>query len=153
MTQQTELQRTYDWFKAAKPQPTADDFIVQLGVHFEEVSECLASLTPECCESEHLLAKAYSALHEFADALKATKKTGFSVFPRDAVEFLDSLGDQVVTAVGTAYMRDLKIVPAMQEINRSNWSKFDENGNPIFLENGKIGKSSSYSPPNLVPYI
>ena len=153
MPQVNELQSTYNWFSKAKPEPTSGDFIVQLGVHFEEVAECLASLTPECYESEHLLAKAYSAIHEFADALKATKKTGFSVFPRDAVEFLDSLGDQIVTAVGTAYMRDLKIVPTMEEINRSNWSKFDDDGNPIFKDSGKIAKSSNYSPPDLTPYV
>lgn len=43
---------------------------------------------------------------------------------------------------------------ALKEVNRSNYSKFDNEGKPIFLANGKIAKSSNYTPPNfLLPYL
>ena len=42
---------------------------------------------------------------------------------------------------------------AFKEVHRSNMSKLDENGKPIFREDGKILKSNLYSPPNLKPFI
>lgn len=35
------------------------------------------------------------------------------------------------------------------EVHRSNMSKLDDNGNPIFREDGKILKSANYSPANI----
>ena len=38
---------------------------------------------------------------------------------------------------------------AFMEIHRSNLSKLDENGNPIFREDGKVMKSNLFSEPDL----
>ena len=38
---------------------------------------------------------------------------------------------------------------AFDEVHRSNMSKLDENGNPIFREDGKIMKSNLFSEPDL----
>lgn len=38
---------------------------------------------------------------------------------------------------------------AFDEVHRSNMSKLDENGNPIFREDGKIMKSNLFSKPDL----
>ena len=37
---------------------------------------------------------------------------------------------------------------AVEEINRSNWSKFVD-GKPVFKPNGKVGKGPNYFEPNL----
>jgi hypothetical protein len=58
------------------------------------------------------------------------------------------LADQIVTAVGIASMLDMDIVGALQEVNRSNYSKF-VNGRAVFDENGKIKKGADYSKPDL----
>lgn len=42
---------------------------------------------------------------------------------------------------------------ALKEVNLSNWSKFDENGNPIFNENGKIVKGENYFKPDLAKFV
>jgi hypothetical protein len=43
----------------------------------------------------------------------------------------------------------MKTAEAVTAVNRSNYSKFDKNGYPIFNENGKIAKGPDYTPPNL----
>jgi predicted HAD superfamily Cof-like phosphohydrolase len=68
------------------------------------------------------------------------------------VELLDALCDQIVTAVGVAYMMGMDIEGALAEVNRSNWSKF-EGGVPVFNEQGKIAKGVEYTPPELSDYI
>ena len=68
------------------------------------------------------------------------------------VELLDALCDQIVTAVGVAYMMGMDIEGALAEFNRSNWSKF-EGGVPVFNEQGKIAKGAEYTPSELSGYI
>jgi len=41
------------------------------------------------------------------------------------------------------------IEAGMAEVHRSNMSKLDENGKPIFREDGKVLKGPNYSPPDL----
>ena len=76
-----------------------------------------------------------------------------SIDENQAVEILDSLCDQIVTAIGVGYMMGFDMVGALQEVNLSNWSKFDENGNPIFNENGKIVKGENYFKPDLAKFL
>ena len=40
------------------------------------------------------------------------------------IAVLDAICDQIVTAVGVAYMMGMDIEGALAEVNRSNWSKF-----------------------------
>lgn len=69
----------------------------------------------------------------------------------DIVEIADALGDQLYILFGTILKHGLqhKIEEVYDEIHRSNMSKLDENGNPIFREDGKILKSGLYFKPNI----
>jgi predicted HAD superfamily Cof-like phosphohydrolase len=69
----------------------------------------------------------------------------------DLVEIADALGDQLYILFGTILKHGLqhKIEEVFDEIQRSNMSKLDENGNPIFREDGKILKSSLYFKPDI----
>ena len=69
----------------------------------------------------------------------------------DLVEVADALGDQLYILCGTILKHGLqhKIEEVFNEIQRSNMSKLDENGNPIYREDGKIMKSSKYFKPNI----
>lgn len=69
----------------------------------------------------------------------------------DLTEIADALGDQMYILFGTILKHGLqhKIEEVFDEIQRSNMSKLDENGNPIFREDGKILKSSLYFKPNI----
>jgi predicted HAD superfamily Cof-like phosphohydrolase len=68
----------------------------------------------------------------------------------DIVEIADSLGDQLYVLCGTilAHGMQHKIEQVFNEIHRSNMSKLDENGQPIFREDGKIMKSNKYVKPD-----
>ncbi len=69
----------------------------------------------------------------------------------DLVEIADALGDQLYILFGTVLKHGLqhKIEEVFDEIQRSNMSKLDENGNPIYREDGKIMKSNLYFKPNI----
>ena len=69
----------------------------------------------------------------------------------DLVEIADALGDQLYILFGTVLKHGLqhKIEEVFDEIQRSNMSKLDENGQPIFREDGKILKSNLYFRPNI----
>ncbi len=69
----------------------------------------------------------------------------------DLVEIADALGDQLYILCGTILKHGLqhKIAEVFEEIQRSNMSKLDENGKPIYREDGKVMKSERYFPPNI----
>ena len=69
----------------------------------------------------------------------------------DIVEVADALGDQLYILCGTILKHGLqyKIAEVFNEIQRSNMSKLDINGKPIYREDGKVLKSSLYFRPNI----
>ena len=69
----------------------------------------------------------------------------------DLVEIADAIGDQLYILFGTILKHGLqhKIEEVYDEIHRSNMSKLDENGLPIFREDGKILKSTRYFRPEI----
>ena len=135
-----------EWFKAAKPNPSTADVCVQLGCHYEEVSEMSAVLYDDAEYVLAVTALKYQMNHNWyigaIEELSADAR----------VELLDALCDQIVTAVGVAYMMGMDIEGALAEVNRSNWSKF-EGGVPVLNEHGKIAKGVEYTPPELSDYI
>ena len=135
-----------EWFKAAKPNPSTADVCVQIGCHYEEVSEMSAVLN-DYVESS-LAATALNYKMHASGYLGAVEELSADA----RVELLDALCDQIVTAVGVAYMMGMDIEGALAEVNRSNWSKF-EGGVPVFNEHGKIAKGVEYTPPELSDYI
>lgn len=69
----------------------------------------------------------------------------------DLVEIADALGDQLYILCGTILRHGMqhKIEEVFAEIQRSNMSKLDKNGNPIYREDGKVLKSELYFKPNI----
>ncbi len=69
----------------------------------------------------------------------------------DLVEVADALGDQLYILCGTILKHGLqdKIIEVFEEIQRSNMSKLDENGKPIYREDGKVMKSELYFRPDI----
>ncbi len=68
----------------------------------------------------------------------------------DIVEIADALGDMLYILCGTLLEHGLqhKIEAVFDEIQRSNMSKLDENGRPIYREDGKVMKGPNYFKPN-----
>ena len=69
----------------------------------------------------------------------------------DLVEVADALGDMLYILCGTILKHGMqdKIVEVFEEIQRSNMSKLDKDGNPIYREDGKVMKSDQYFKPNI----
>jgi len=69
----------------------------------------------------------------------------------DPVGVADALGDMLYILCGTILKHGLqnKITEVFDEIQRSNMSKLDANGNPIFREDGKVMKSDCYFKPDI----
>jgi predicted HAD superfamily Cof-like phosphohydrolase len=70
---------------------------------------------------------------------------------KDNIEIADALGDQLYILLGTIISHGLedKIEAIFDEIHKSNMSKLDENGEPIYRADGKVTKSKLFKEPNL----
>jgi predicted HAD superfamily Cof-like phosphohydrolase len=101
--------------------------------------ELMPQLSESECELRYNLMK-----EENEEYLEAAKKG-------DIIEIADALGDQLYILCGTILKHGLqdKIVEVFQEIQRSNMSKLDRNGNPIYREDGKVLKSDLYFKPDI----
>lgn len=145
----TGIEQTKAWFEQAIPEPTIADACVQIGCHMEEVGEMLEVTGDHGALDEVLvISNYYKQKHG-----NYLVDTGAIFTDKQAkTELLDSLADQIVTAIGVAHMFGFDISGALAEVNRSNFSKF-EGGKPVFDANGKIAKGKNYTPPDLTPYI
>lgn len=139
-----------NWFRKARPEPLPKHIRVQMGVHFEEVAEMLDAYRSTSGFGEVMRQQAKEAMEALAKHLKTSDTP---IMTDDRKEFLDSLCDQIVTATGVGVFAGMNIEEALNEVDRSNWSKFDDEGNPIFDDNGKISKSPAYSPPFLDHFV
>jgi predicted HAD superfamily Cof-like phosphohydrolase len=73
----------------------------------------------------------------------------------DLVEIADALGDMLYILCGTIIEHGLqhKIEGVFDEIQKSNMSKLDENGKPIYREDGKVLKGINYFKPNIASIL
>ena len=69
----------------------------------------------------------------------------------DIVEVADALGDMLYILCGTILEHGMqhKIEEVFAEIQRSNMSKLDQNGKPIYREDGKVLKGPDYFKPDI----
>lgn len=69
----------------------------------------------------------------------------------DLVEIADALGDMLYILCGTILSHGLENImeAVFREIQESNMSKLDENGKPIYREDGKVLKGNLYFKPNI----
>ncbi|AUR94756.1 NTP pyrophosphohydrolase-like domain [Vibrio phage 1.198.B._10N.286.54.F4] len=138
------LEKTKQWFEQAIPEPTLEQATIQLGCHMEEFNEMMDSI-------------GYSSITEEMEAVSDSFKMSYAhqvgaVENCDKEALLDALVDQIVTAVGVGHMMRMDVLGALEEINRSNFSKF-EDGKPVFDANGKITKGKDYVKPNLEKFV
>ncbi len=99
--------------------------------------------TVDLTESEILLR--YKLMREENEEYLEAAQNG------DLVEVADALGDMLYILCGTILKHGMqdKIVEVFQEIQRSNMSKLDKDGKPIYREDGKVLKSELYFKPDI----
>lgn len=73
----------------------------------------------------------------------------------DIIEIADALGDMLYILCGTIIEHGLqhKIEDVFNEIQRSNMSKLDVNGKPIYREDGKVLKGPNYFKPDFTKIL
>ena len=69
----------------------------------------------------------------------------------DLIEVADALGDMLYILCGTIIEHGMqhKIEAVFEEIQRSNMSKLDVDGQPIYRKDGKVMKGPNYFKPNI----
>ena len=67
------------------------------------------------------------------------------------IEVADALGDMLYILCGTIIEHGMqyKIDKVFSEIQNSNMSKLDDDGNPIYRKDGKVLKGPNYFKPNI----
>ena len=144
-----EIKSIKKWFELAVPEPTIETACVQIGCHYEEVAEMAQVLgDADLCDNAEQVGFHYKSKNP-----NYLRDLPLVSDDKDAkIELLDSLCDQIVTAIGVAHMLDMDINGALSEVNNSNYSKF-EDGKPVFNEQGKIAKGKDYFSPDLAEFV
>lgn len=111
---------------------------------FHEIFKIGYSTTPRASLGEDKNRLRYNLMkEENEEYLEAVKNN-------DLVEIADALGDMLYILCGTIIEHGLqdKIEAVFDEIQQSNMSKLDENGLPIYREDGKVMKGKNYFKPD-----
>ena len=87
-------------------------------------------------------------VEEFKEFLDAENQLimGLTV---NSAECLKELADLVYVCYQYAANLGWNLDEALDRVHQSNMSKLDDNGNPIYREDGKVLKGPNYQPPNL----
>ena len=72
---------------------------------------------------------------------------------KDLVEVADALTDILYVTYGAGHAFGINLDECFEEVQNSNMSKLDNNGKPIYNENGKVMKGPNYFKPDLSKYI
>ena len=72
---------------------------------------------------------------------------------KDLVEVADALTDILYVTYGAGHAFGLNLDKCFQEVQNSNMSKLDNNGRPLYNENGKVMKGPNYFKPDLKKII
>ena len=72
---------------------------------------------------------------------------------KDLLEVADALTDILYVTYGAGHAFGINLDKCFQEVQNSNMSKLDENGKPIYNEQGKVMKGPNYFKPNLSKFM
>ena len=71
----------------------------------------------------------------------------------DLLEVADALTDILYVTYGAGHAFGINLDKCFEEVQNSNMSKLDENGNPIYNEHGKVMKGPNYFKPDLSKFV
>ncbi len=89
----------------------------------------------------------YDLIKEELDELKDAMEN------KDLLEVADALTDILYVTYGAGHAFGIDLDKCFEEVQNSNMSKLDNNGTPIYNEDGKVMKGPKYFKPNLSKYI
>ena len=88
-----------------------------------------------------------SLIEEELDELKK------AINDKDIKEVADALTDILYVTYGAGHAFGIDLDKCFSEVQNSNMSKLDDNGKPIYNENGKVMKGPNYFKPNLRKFL
>ena len=97
--------------------------------------------------SENIIQLRYDLIKEELDELSV------AIRDNDIVEVADALTDLLYVVYGAGHSFGIDLDKCFAEFQRSNMSKLDNDGKPIYNENGKVMKGPNYSKPNLKQFL
>ena len=71
----------------------------------------------------------------------------------DLLEVADALTDILYVTYGAGHAFGIDLDKCFDEVQNSNMSKLDENGEPIYNEYGKVMKGPNYFKPDLSKFV
>ena len=143
----TNFQRTREWLKAYGKTHCVGDLSVAIGVHLEEISEFLRTISTDKDGYAKMLSQVIENLEWFAGRLKSGQSIAY-IEPSKRVDALDALCDCEVAGNGVAFLAGFDKDEADQRVLSSNEKKLVD-GKPIIEPGGKIGKPAGWIPPKL----
>ena len=72
---------------------------------------------------------------------------------KDLLEVADALTDILYVTYGAGHAFGIDLDKCFDEVQNSNMSKLDENGKPIYNDNGKVMKGPNYFKPDLSKFV
>ena len=72
---------------------------------------------------------------------------------KDLLEVADALTDILYVTYGAGHAFGIDLDKCFEEVQNSNMSKLDENGEPIYKESGKVMKGPNYFKPDLSKFV
>ena len=72
---------------------------------------------------------------------------------KDLKETVDALTDILYVTYGAGHAFGVDLDKCFEEVQKSNMSKLDEDGKPIYNESGKVMKGPNYFKPNLSKFL
>jgi len=88
----------------------------------------------------------YDLINEELEELKIAMEK------KDLLEVADALTDILYVTYGAGHAFGIDLDKCFEEVQRSNMSKLDKEGNPIYNEFGKVMKGPKYFKPNLTKF-
>ena len=72
---------------------------------------------------------------------------------KDLLEVADALTDILYVTYGAGHAFGVDLDKCFNEVQKSNMSKLDKNGKPIYNESGKVMKGPNYFKPDLSKFV
>lgn len=116
---------------------------LRLSLILEEFIELSKASLNEDSDNVNQLIKTLTLAQEQIHSLEEADKE------LDLVEIADALTDINYVTYGAGHCFGLNLDSCMEEVQKSNMSKLDENGKPIYNDMGKVMKGPNYKRPDL----
>ena len=89
----------------------------------------------------------FNLIKEELDELKE------AIDQNNLLEVADALTDILYVTYGAGHAFGINLDDCFEEVQKSNMSKLDKNGKPIYNESGKVMKGPAYFKPNLRKFL